>query len=93
MRTGAVQIDAEVLGQPPHHAERAREVGDRLARGPADAGHQLDGVPQQLLVDSAREVGMVFADGGEERRRRVRQVAGSLVGQGELPFDPEGGGR
>ncbi len=93
VRAGGVEVDAERLRGTTHHPGRGREVGDRLGHALADAGDDLDGVAQELLVqlglvDDARSP---LVHRLEELRGCVGQVAGRAVDERELPLHTHGG--
>ena len=88
VRARAEQVESEVVPGRYDDLERPPQVGHRLGHGAADAGDDLDGVLQQLLVQPLR-VRQPGLGPGEEVRGVVAQVAGLPVDQRELPLHAE----
>ena len=84
--------DIEALAQITDPAERAREVGRRMAEIPI--WHQRLKEIRRAAVQEMREKGMSFADIGRElslHRNRVQQIAEGRSSGGQGGAHPEAG--
>ena len=88
---GAKDLHAHRIGHVPDSRERAAQVRLGLRDGGADAGDELHGVQQQLLLDVRVlvvliEFGMPGRDAAQHLVRHGGQLTGLGVDERQLPF-------